>query len=286
MSEIPVEYVPVDKIRVVNPRTRNKVIWKTIVGSIESVGLKKPITISKRSSPDSDGKTYDLVCGQGRLEAFIELGETAIPAIVTEASPNDRHLMSLIENIARRPPSNKSIYFEVKRLRERGYTAPVIAQKLALDRCYIADIVRLVECGEAKLTEAVEAGRLPITIAIEIATGSTEAVQRALIEGYESGRIHGPQMRSIRKLLEERSRDTKSLPVLDKKPLTGPALVRLYKHRVREQQRMAAKADVVEERLLAIGSAFKTLLKDEDLITLLRAEALIDIPEQLSMRIA
>ena len=46
--------------------------------------FKKPITVS----PREDGG-YDLICGQGRLEAFIALGQTEIPAVIAEATPED-----------------------------------------------------------------------------------------------------------------------------------------------------------------------------------------------------
>ena len=74
--------VPVDLITILNPRVRNKRIFQELVNSIAHLGLKKPITISQRP-----GKTrFDLVCGQGRLEAFIALGQTEIPAIVIDAA--------------------------------------------------------------------------------------------------------------------------------------------------------------------------------------------------------
>jgi ParB family chromosome partitioning protein len=78
-----------------------------IVANIREVGLKKPITVVRRKEPGADGKHFDLVCGQGRIEAFVALGETTIPAVITEASREDQFLMSLVENIARRPPSNR-----------------------------------------------------------------------------------------------------------------------------------------------------------------------------------
>lgn len=286
MNQTPIENIPVNKIRVVNPRTRNKVAWQGIVGSIEAVGLKKPITVFRRPEPDAEGNLYDLVCGQGRLEAVRKLGEADVPAIVTEAARGDRQLMSLIENIARRPPSNRSIYFEVKKLRERGYSPAVIGRKLGIDRSYIHGIARLVECGEAKLIAAVEAGRLPITVAMEIAIGSSESVQRTMVEGYENGSIRGTQMRSIRRLLEQRSAESPSLPVPSPKPLTGPGLARLYREQVQEQQKLVVKADLAEERLAVIASAMKVLVADEDLLTLLRTEGLFDMPEQLAARIA
>ena len=61
--------VEINKIFVLNPRERNKQIAKEIRQNIEDVGLKRPITISKKAVPQ-DGYEYDLVCGQGRLEAI------------------------------------------------------------------------------------------------------------------------------------------------------------------------------------------------------------------------
>ena len=110
MNDQQVVLVPIVEVRVVNPRSRNRIKWLLVVQSIATVGLKRPITVARRPYSASDGKRYDLVCGQGRMEALIELGETMIPAIVIEAPEHDRQLMSLVENIARKPASTYAIY--------------------------------------------------------------------------------------------------------------------------------------------------------------------------------
>ena len=56
-----VEMVPVGRINVINPRVRNKKIFREIIANIGELGLKKPITVTRRPSPD--GPRYDLVCG-------------------------------------------------------------------------------------------------------------------------------------------------------------------------------------------------------------------------------
>ena len=139
--------IPISEIRVVNPRSRNKLRFEAIVTSISAVGLKRPITVARRD-PAPDGTSYDLVCGQGRLGAFIKLGENSIPAIVREASLEDQYLMSLVENIARRAPSNLGLLREVRALRARGYTSDEISEKIGLHRTYIYGVVRLIEHGE------------------------------------------------------------------------------------------------------------------------------------------
>lgn len=86
MNEKNIEWIPIAEIRVVNPRSRNKIKFQLIVSSIEAVGLKRPITVSRRALDPEDGTRYDLACGQGRMEAMIALGQNTIPALVTEAS--------------------------------------------------------------------------------------------------------------------------------------------------------------------------------------------------------
>lgn len=95
-----VEMIPVSRITVLNPRARNKRQHREIVNNIEAIGLKRPITVSRRPGPG--GPRFDLVCGEGRLEAFQMLGQSEIPAIVIDASESDCLVMSLVENIARR----------------------------------------------------------------------------------------------------------------------------------------------------------------------------------------
>src|SRR5579859_872936 len=163
MSRLEIQQIPVAKIRIVNPRDRNKVAWLAIVASIRSVGLKKPILVSKLEFPDHEGNLYDLVCGQGRLEAVKELGEELIPAIISDASQSDQYLMSLVENIARGNPSNRSLFREVRTLLDRGYDTSAIAVKLGIGRNHLAGIVHLVEHGESKLVQEVEKGELPVS---------------------------------------------------------------------------------------------------------------------------
>ena len=120
MTDPPKIYmIPVDEITVINPRDRDQRVFHELVTSIAHLGLKKPIIVTRRQ--DKGG--YDLVCGQGRLEAFIELGEPAIPAILVEATEEDCYVMSLVENLARRNPRSIELMREIGALRRRVVTA-------------------------------------------------------------------------------------------------------------------------------------------------------------------
>ena len=96
--------IPIDQIRILNPRHRDRRKFELVVESIKTLGLKKPIKVSVRSNQKEGEAPYDLVCGQGRIEAFKALGHTEIPAIVADLPKEERLLMSLVENIARHAP--------------------------------------------------------------------------------------------------------------------------------------------------------------------------------------
>jgi ParB family chromosome partitioning protein len=286
MTDKQIERIPIGEIRVANPRSRNKLKFQLVVASIRAVGLKKPITVSRRDL-DGDGTRYDLVCGQGRMEACLALGETTIPAVVVDATREEQFLMSLVENIARRPPSNRALLGELRSLRQRNYKTDEIAKKLGLDRTYIHGIVRLVEHGEELLIRAVEAGRMPISVAVEIASGNDHEVQRALSEAYEKGDLRGSKLTAAKRIIAQRIEEQRQVgrDHQTRRKLTSDRLVREYQQRTREQRNLVRKANATKEHLLLLTSALRSLFADEHFITLLRAENLSDIPQQLAMRL-
>ena len=94
-NEMPdhVTLVPIERIEVLNSRDRNAKVFEEIVENIQSIGLKKPITVTER--PGLNGESvYLLVCGEGRLNAFRLLGETHIPALVVAVSDEDAFTMA------------------------------------------------------------------------------------------------------------------------------------------------------------------------------------------------
>ncbi len=286
MTEKQIERIPIAEILVANPRSRNKLKFQQVVASVRTVGLKRPILVSRRYR-DTEGTRYDLVCGQGRIEACLALGETTIPAVVIEASREEQFLMSLVENIARHPPSNRDILREVKNLLARNYKPEEIARKLGLDRTYIHGVIHLVEHSEAMLIEAVEAGRIPISVAVKIASGNDREVQRALSEAYEKGDLRGAKLKAARRIIAERiaKRKDTGRDVLSRRKLTSDKLVREYEQQTRQQRNLIKKSSVTRDRLLLLTSALRSVFADEHFVTLLRAENLSDLPEQIAVRL-
>ena len=281
-SDDDIQQVPIDQITILNPRSRNKRLFNTIVANIDHVGLKRPITIT----PRADGK-YDLVCGQGRLEAYQALGASSIPAIIIIATKENRYLMSLVENIARRRHTTTELLKEISTLKTRGYTAEEISTKLDLDTTYIYSITHLLEHGEERLIEAVERGTLPLTIAVEISTAEDQDAQCALREAYETGGLRGQKLIRVKRLLAQRAKDGKALTKqrVGPKRLNAQAIIRAYKSTTAEQRAFRARANRTQERLLVITSALRQLLADDQFTTLLKAESLDTFPQRLANRI-
>jgi len=202
MQSQAVELIPMDRITVVNPRVRNRKAFKEIVDNIAELGLKRPITVAEREG--EDGLRYELVCGQGRLEAFEELGQTEIPAIVIHASSEDCFVMSLVENLARRQHRALDLLRDIKGLKERGYSGPEIAHKTHLSLKYVRGVVRLLESGEHRLLRAVESGKIPVSVAVDIAEAKDTEVQDVLRQAYENNLLRGGKLMAAKRLVEAR----------------------------------------------------------------------------------
>jgi ParB family chromosome partitioning protein len=279
--------IPLDEITILNPRARNKKIFSELVTSIAHLGLKKPITVSART----DGSGYDLVCGQGRLEAFLALGQTEIPAIVIEASVEDCFVMSLVENLARRQHSPLEFVREIGSLRERGYSITEIAVKTDFSDEYVYAVCYLLDHGEERLLAGVEKGIIPPTIAMEIARAKDSHVQKALAEAYERKTLPGNQIIAIRRIVEQRNLTGKTVHSIggtgpaSKKKLTATALVRAYRKETERQKLLVRKATLAQSRLLFVVNALKRLLADEHFVTLLRAESMGTMPRPLAERL-
>ena len=285
-----IQSVPLAQIRVLNPRTRNKRQHREIIDNIDAIGLKRPITVSRRISEDEIH--YDLICGEGRLEAFRMLGEAEIPAIVIDAPENDCLVMSLVENIARRQHRPLDIMQEIGGLHNRGYTDIEIAKKIGCTASWINMILVLLDRGEERLVSAVETGVIPLSLAVDIAKAESDEAQNILIEAYTAGKLKGKKLTTIRKILDQRINRSKALreSTLGRKTpsrhITVADLVRVYQREAEKQRIFVKKSDFAQAKLLFIVEALKDLFNNDGFNTLLRAEGLETMPQALALRIS
>jgi len=281
-----VELIQIDLIDVVNPRLRNKRIFGEIVANIAELGLKKPITVTRRNHPE--GPRYDLVCGQGRLEAYQALGQHEIPALVVEADSQDCLVMSLVENCARRQHQALDLLRDIERLKQQGYRDPEIARKTDLSVEYVRGAIRLLEKGEHRLLRAVESGQIPVSVAVDIAETEDAGIQRALHQVYEKNQLRGRKLLIARRVIEQRRWRGKGLGSTAPKregPVSSNVLLRAYREEADKKRLLIRKAESTRDRLVFVTEALRTLFADENFVTLLRAEGLDTLPRNLGDRI-
>jgi ParB family chromosome partitioning protein len=286
--ESKVRMIPVDHVNVLNPRERGKKKFSQIVSNIGKLGLKKPITVALAGGSNGDTR-YNLVCGQGRLQAYVQLGQKEIPALVVEGTKEDLLLMSLAENLARRQHSTVELVREISSLKKRGYSHAEIARKTDLHVTYVRAILQLLAKGEERLLHAVEKGHLPVNIAITIATADDKSVQRALQEAYERNDLRGKSLIQARRLIETRRAKGKTShgprPHVDS-GVSTEQLLKTFQAETLKQKMTVQKAKICETRLLFAVSAVRQLFQDDHFTTLLRAEGLNSLPEFLAQQIS
>jgi ParB family chromosome partitioning protein len=280
-----IHMIPIDQIRVLNPRRRGKKKFQQIVDNIAKVGLKRPVTVARNGNGDG-GPMYDLVCGQGRLEAFKVLGQTEIPAFIIQGTKEDHLLMSLVENLARRQHTAVELVRQIRVLKDRGYKYSEIARKTDLAISYVRGIVKLLDQGEERLLQAVEKGQVPVSIAITIAVSDDKEVQQALAEAYQQNNLRGKAMLQARRLIEKRRARGKAIwrgpRGQNGEPGARQQLLRTYRQETAKQRMVIQKSKICETRLLFAVSALKQLFQDDNFVNLLRAEGVNTLPQFLA----
>jgi ParB family transcriptional regulator, chromosome partitioning protein len=283
-----VKMIPIESIRILNPRYRDQKKFQAVIQSIRNVGLKKPIKVSLRAAPEGDEPGYDLVAGQGRIEACLALGFKEIAAIVVSVSKEDRLLMSLVENMARRFPSPMDLVTEIQRLKGEGYSNVVIGEKLDVDHTLVGGLLTLMKSGEQRLVEAALQNKIPIGVAIDIAKTEGADSQQELLKAYEAGQLNQFSIRTIKRLVEQRRLLGKKCARGGKKAprVTADGYVSAYRREMQRQKAFIRKARVFDAKLAFIVSAFRQLMQDENFTNLLKAEGLLTMPKYLAEKAA
>jgi ParB family chromosome partitioning protein len=285
-----VRQIAINQIHILNPRHRDPKKFETIVNSIKNLGLKKPIHVSLREADEERAEEYDLVCGQGRIEAFMALGYKEIPAIVVKLTKQDRLLCSLVENMARRFPRTGELLTEIQRLLAKGYSQAEIAAKLDMERPTVTGLITLKRKGEERLLQATLDGKIPLSIAIQLAQTVSPEAQRELMKAYENKQLNHFSLRVVKRLMNDRDYfGKKRMPgenAQKQKRTTAEYLVNTYRRETQKQKVMIKKAHLCEGKLLFVISAFRKLIDDDNFTNLLRAEDMGTIPKGVAEKIA
>ena len=177
------EEVPIDQVKVINSRSRDKEQWEMNVESIDAVGLLKPIRVNDKFFERTG--FYELICGEGRLLAHKKLGRSEVMAEIITCTRKEAHLQSLVENLARTKPDSMDYARELKQMYDEGWDFQQIARIARKDEGYVRAYIRLVEQGEERLIQGVESGVFPIKFATQVAAtddGQLQSEPRCSLE--------------------------------------------------------------------------------------------------------
>jgi ParB family chromosome partitioning protein len=277
------EEIPVDKIKVLNSRNRNKVRFQENIRSIKNVGLKKPIVVNERYYNRTG--YYDLVCGQGRYLAYKALKYSKIPAEVISCSKKQAFLLSLVENIARVPPATMWFAYEVKRMHDSGFTLTQISNITGKDELYIRDYIRLVEQGEERLIKGVEDNVFSISFAKLVARSDDSTIQNVLMDAYDKGIVNSANFLAVRKVIELRMKRGKEparkehVPHSRSPDYTVKQLQKDITKITKEKEAFVNETSLKENRLLSLLDGLCTLWRDKLTADLITSEGIGPVPK-------
>lgn len=176
--------------------------------SIRQKGLIQPVTVR----PRGEG-IYELISGERRIRAAMELGLMTVPAYILNVTTDEDMLeMALIENLQREHLNPIEIAISYQRLmHDVGLTPEDVAKKVAKDRTTVVNFLRLLKLPE-KIKSSLRKGELSMGHARAIVAITDEQVQIRLFDRIVK---QGLNVRQVEKLVRDFSKKS------DKKSPSG-----------------------------------------------------------------
>ena len=278
MAQRQYRMIPLNQINVVNSRSREKKQFQENVRSIGEVGLYKPILVNRRNLASTG--LYELICGEGRLMAHVELGKTHIAADVWDIDERQAHLMTLGENIARTPPQTIDFARALKEMHDFGMSWKELSAIAGKTEEHLRNYVRLVEQGEERLVKGVEDGVFSLSFAMCVAQSTDRSIQHLLMDAFDSGIVNSNNLPRVRKVIEDRLEKGKQIGRKSAgPPYTVGKLKRDIRKITREKEAFVYEAGQRENRLMRILEALQRLKKDDAFLGLLKTAGLADNPQ-------
>jgi ParB family chromosome partitioning protein len=274
--------VPISQIKIINPRERDPAKFRENVDSIRRVGLKRPIVLNTRFLKETG--FYELVCGQGRIEACKQLDYEKIPSLLIDVDRPTGLLMSIAENNVRRTPSPLWFANVIKGLHESGMNNHEIGNILGCDPSTVSEYLNLINQGKEALIRAVENNKISISVALEIARTPEVELQELLVNGAEQKMFTLADMPMVRKIINQHIHHVnKPRSNTEKAPRNETYTIDILRKEIRrtldKQKEFIRKSQRVENRLMLLSEEFRRLNQDPNWIELLMNEGLTDYPK-------
>ena len=181
--------------------------------SLRATGLLQPVTVR----PTADGTAFELVAGERRLRAAVNLGWTEIAAVVRPIDDQTLLTLALVENLQRADLDALEEAEGYQRLIEEfGLTQQQVAELVGKDRSTVASTLRLIGLPPSvrRMVQARElsAGHARALLALGDERPMAELAREAVANGWSVREVE----RRVRALLERPARP--AMPAEDARP--------------------------------------------------------------------
>ena len=153
----------------------------SLVESINQVGLIHSIVV-RPVTDDID--TYEVVVGQGRLNAVRQLSHQIIPAIIMELDDDEAMLMALGENYCRRQIKPCATAHYLQKLQDKGMSLREIAPAMGCSHQTVKNYLSLLDLPE-DIQKFVDDEQLNMTAALAVGAAFNRVIEQVKSAGIE-----------------------------------------------------------------------------------------------------
>ena len=171
--------------------------------SIKNLGLKKPIKVSLRSAQEENEPGYDLVAGQGRIEACLALGFKKsrycgqyFQGGETPDEFGGKYGAQIPEHHGFDQGDRTA---QSSRIQQRA-----IGKKLDVADSFVGGLIKLMNAGEERVLDAALKNKIPLGVALDIVGTQDIEAQREMLKAYENGELNQAAIRTLKRLIEQR----------------------------------------------------------------------------------
>lgn len=198
-----VREVPLEDIRFFIRRAREKEGFEAMKESMDAIGLRYPIQVRDLGRKQSDGKRYELICGEGRVTAATDLKWKTIPALIVEAGHEEIAGRFLAENMIRKPLPWAQKGRLVRDLMRTGKSYAEVAAELLISEGHARKFLRILnKASTAGLEDDV--AELPIAEA-EVLTALPAKGQKLVMDVSRDTNIPIRDVTNVARKLEKQS---------------------------------------------------------------------------------